>query len=136
MIGLGRTLNTKDPDFIGEAAFQTMGDVGCVSSNALYQRLSAMDRRVGDRAYLETRVVAFADDRDRQRHNDLSAQIKPIIREWQAKFATGQLDVDVYWGDYLAALRKAGLEEYEQLKQDSLVEGVPHLQALSQFLQN
>ena len=29
---------------------------------------------------------------------------------------------------------KAGLEEYEQLKQDNLVEGVPHLQPLSQFL--
>jgi len=132
--GVGRALDTKDADFIGEAAFRMMPDVGRVSSNALYQTLSAMDRRVGDRAYIETRdVIAFADDKDRQRHNDLSAQIKPIIGEWRAKFATGQLDVDIYWNDYIDALNKAGLEEYEQLKQDNLVEGVPHLQALSQF---
>ena len=94
-----------------------------------------MDRRVADRAFLETRdVIAFADDRDRQRHNDLRAQIGPVISEWMAKFATGQADVDSQWDEYLAELKKAGLEEYEQLKQDNLVEGVPHLQPLSQFL--
>ena len=133
--GVGRALPSKDPDFIGEAAFRMMPDVGRVSSNALYQTLAAMDRRVADRAFLETRdVIAFADDRDRQRHNDLRAQINPIIGEWRARFATGQADVDSQWDEYIAELKKAGLEEYEQLKQDNLVEGVPHMQPLSQFL--
>ena len=45
--GVGRALPTKDPDFIGEAAFRMMPDVGRVSSNALYHTLAAMDRRVG-----------------------------------------------------------------------------------------
>ena len=36
--------------------------------------------------------------------------------------------------EYLADLKKAGLDEYQQLKMDNLVEGVPHLQPLSQFL--
>ena len=133
--GFGRALPTKDPDFLGEAAFRMMSDVGRLSSNALYHTLRDMDRRVADRAFLETRdVIAFADDRDRQRHNDLRAQIGPVISEWMAKFATGQADVDSQWDEYLAELKKAGLEEYEQLKQDNLVEGVPHLQPLSQFL--
>jgi len=133
--GFGRALPTKDPGFIGEAAFRMMSDVGRLSSNALYHTLRDMDRRVGDRAFLETRdVIAFADDRDRQRHNDLRAQVGSVISEWLGKFATGQADVDSQWDEYLAELNKAGLEEYQQLKMDNLVEGVPHLQPLSQFL--
>ena len=112
-----------------------MSDVGRLSSNALYHTLRDMDRRVGDRAFLETRdVIAFADDRDRQRHNDLRAQVGSVIGEWLGKFATGQADVDSQWDEYLGELKNAGLDEYQQLKMDNLVEGVPHLQPLSQFL--
>ena len=46
----------------------------------------------------------------------------------------GQADVDSQWDEYIADLKKAGLDEYQQLKMDNLVEGVPHLQPLSQFL--
>ncbi len=133
--GLGRVLPTKDPDYIGEAAFMMMPDVVRVSSIPLYQTLRDMDQRVKDRAYLETRdVIAFADEKDRQRHSDLGAQIGPIISEWLGKFATGQADVDSQWDEYIAELKKAGLDEYQQLKMDNLVEGVPHLQPLSQFV--
>ena len=79
-------------------------------------------------------MIAFADEKDRQRHSDLGAQIGPIISEWLGKFATGQADVDSQWDEYIAELKKAGLDEYQQLKMDNLVEGVPHLQPLSQFV--
>ena len=129
--GNGRPLDTRDSDWRGDGAFMMMPDIMRILGVPHYHVFQEMDRALGRNGLMETRdVYAFSNDKDRQRRNDLRAQIDPIVSEWRLKFATGQVDVDAGWDDYVAALKSAGLDELVKIQKDNLVRGVPHIQQI------
>ena len=133
--GIGRPKETFDAtQWSGDGAFMMVTDRANLRQ-PLVQGLQVLDEMVKDNAYLETRdIFSWPDDRTRQRWSDLRAAITPIINQWQLMFATGQADIDAQWGEYLAALDKAGFQEFQKLQRDSLTPDMPHLQPLSQFM--
>ena len=129
--GNGRPMDARDLDWKGDAAFMMMPDIMRILGVPHYHEFQAMDRALGKSGLMETRdVFAFSSDKDRQRRNDLRAQIDPVVSEWRLKFATGQVDIDAGWDSYIAELKSAGMDELVKIQMDSLVSGVPHIQQI------
>ena len=85
--------------------------------------------------HLSVRAVDVYDLSDDQvkRRGDLIAQVDPVVAEYEQKFILGKLDVGSGWAEYLAELKKAGLDELLKLQMDtikkrssSIIEPVPN----------
>jgi putative aldouronate transport system substrate-binding protein len=74
------------------------------------------------------RIDVFAmDDSQKEREATLVAQINPVVQEWEDNFILGRRNVDDDWGDYLAALDRAGLQELLALRADTLKRADSHI---------
>ena len=74
------------------------------------------------------RVDVFAmDDSQKEREATLVAQINPVVQEWEDNFILGRRNVDDDWGDYLAALDRAGLQDLLALRADTLKRADSHI---------
>ena len=74
------------------------------------------------------RVDVFAmDDSQKEQEATLVAQINPVVQEWEDNFILGRRNVDDDWGDYLAALDRAGLQDLLALRADTLKRADSHI---------
>lgn len=128
--GFGRpTASFDSKTWVGDLAFMMQPDLTAPLGNPLaLTSLQDIQKRNAGKLYSRVRdVYSWKSDKERQRFSDLGAQVTPVVDQWRLKFATGQVDVDAGWNDYLAALKAAGLDEYLKLRSDNIL-NLPILQ--------